>query len=78
MGVGVVSNDVALFYHAGGNLRAVLQIRHCNKKGGGHLLFLQHIEDFCCIAVFIATVKGQIQYLLRRFGIERKRMVFVK
>ena len=24
MGVGVVSNDVALFYHAGGNLRAVL------------------------------------------------------
>ena len=61
---GVVAHDVALLRHAADDVRGGLHHVPHHKEGGGGMVLFQSIQDFFRIAVFITTVKGQVDDLL--------------
>ena len=65
--VGMVSHCVSLLHHAFHQFRGRLQVMPHHEKGSRSIVLLQRIQNRTGVAVFIPTIKGQIQHLLLAF-----------
>ena len=62
---GVVGHDVSFLSHPPDQVRVLLYIVAHQEKGGPDVMGLQCVQDPGGAAVFVARVKGQVQYLFR-------------
>ena len=56
----MVADGVALVYHALHQLRAGIKVSKRYKEGRADILFLQYIQYFCGVAVFVALIEGEV------------------
>ena len=59
----MIANQVALIMHALNDLRVALHIVAGDKEGRRRVFFLQNVQNFFCIAIFISGIKGEVDNL---------------
>ena len=65
----MISDNMAFLYHSCNDLGSGFQLIGGAKERSLYLLLLKSIENFLRVAVIVAAVKGQIEYLALRLGV---------
>ena len=63
---GVVAHDMPFLRHSAHQIGVFLDVVAHEKKGRLDVVLLQRVQYFLRAAVFVASVKGQVQHLFRR------------